>query len=158
MIVGWSESDEFLNGFKALIKERRMEKVVTLIPGLPPGDECFRSAFQAASLVMLPSRFEVSATAILDAWSAGVPVIASPVGGGELIEDSVNGKVANPHDFQSFVSGCEMLLDEKNRGSLEKMRSNGMMTARSLRWERRLEDLMNIYNEVLQINQHNNCG
>lgn len=158
VLIGWCESEAFLQEFQALIKERKLGHSVTLIPGLPPGDECFRAAFQAASLVLLPSRFEVSASAVLESWAASVPVIASPVGGGELIEDDVNGKVAHPYDFQSFVRGCEELLNENNRSSLEKMRSNGMMQARSLRWERRLEELMMIYNEVLQINQHKISG
>jgi glycosyltransferase involved in cell wall biosynthesis len=130
--------------------ERNMSNAVTFIPGLPPGDECFRAAFQAASLVLLPSRYDVSASAVAEAWAAGVPVIASPVGGGgDLIEDGVNGKLANPGNFQDFVRSCEFLLDERNRRELEKMRSDGMVRARAMRWERKLEDLMEVYNQIL---------
>ena len=52
------------------------------------------------------------------------------------------------------VGACEELLDERNRSACEKMRSNGMMKARNLRWERRLEELTDIYKSILNINQH----
>ena len=150
VLIGWCDSEEFMVKLRILIEERNLKDAITLIPGLPPGDECFRAAFQAASLLLLPSRYDVSASAVLEAWASGVPVIASPVGGGgDLIEDNCNGKLANPRNFQDFVRSCEFLLDERNRRELEKMRSDGMVRARSLRWERRLEDLMEIYKQIL---------
>lgn len=150
VLIGWCESEEYMRRFRGLAEERRMSNAVTLIPGLPPGDECFRAAFQAASLLLLPARYDVSASAVAEAWAAGVPVIASPVGGGgDLIDDDVNGKLANPHNFQEFVRGCEFLLDERNRRTLEKMRSDGMVHARSMRWERKLEELMEFYDQIL---------
>ena len=150
VVIGWCESEDFMLKLRCQADARNMSNSITVIPGLPPGDECFRAAFQAASLVLLPSRYDVSASAVAEAWAAGVPVIASPVGGGgDLIEDDVNGKLANPGNFQDFVRSCEFLLDERNRRELEKMRSDGMVRARSMRWERKLEDLMEIYNQIL---------
>ena len=129
-----------------------MSGFVTCIPGLPPGAERFRAAFQAASLVMLPSLSDVSGPAVLEAWASGVPVIASPMGsGGELIDDGISGKLVMPFEFQSWVNCCEELLNERNRAVLEKMRSSGMAKARTLRWENRLEELKKIYDGILNV-------
>ena len=131
--------------------------MVKIIPGLPPGDERFKAAYQAASLVLLPSRYEVSATAVLEAWAAGVPVVASPAGsGGEIITDKVNGRLASARYFQDWVKCCEELLDERNRSALEKMRSAARSEARKYRWQERLKELMDIYNEVITLNKCNN--
>ena len=155
VVIGWNSSDAYMQEFNKLAAEHKLENVVSVIPGLPPGDECFRAAFQASSLVILPSRFDVSGSAVLEAWAASVPVIAAPVGcGGELIEDGVNGRLVNPRDLAGMIKTCEELLDERNRSACEKMRSNGMMKARNLRWERRLEELTDIYKSILNINQH----
>jgi len=153
VVIGWCSSVDYLNKFRSLAAERNLEHCLTLIEGLPPGDERFQAAFQAASLVLLPSRYDVSGSAVLEAWAAGVPVIASPVGGGgDLIEDGVNGRLAAPQDFTAFVRCCEELLDERNRALLEKMRSSGFARCRELRWENRLAELIKIYNDILQIN------
>ena len=150
VIIGWSEDDAYKAEFLKMAAERKLSNAVTCIEGLPPGDERFPAAFQAASLVMLPALDEASATAVLEAWTAGVPVVTSPMGsGGELIEDKVNGRIANPRNFQAWVKCCEELLDERNRSALEKMRSNGMIKARSLQWPKRIEDLLKIYEESI---------
>ena len=147
----WEASAKYAAEFKKEVNERKLSEMVTFIPGLPPGDECFRAAYQAASLVMLPSLCDVSGSAVLEAWAAGVPVIAAPVGsGGDLIEDEVSGKLITPFDFHSWVRCCEDLLNERNRANLEKMRSNAMAKARNLKWENRLFDLEKIYDEIIE--------
>lgn len=150
VIIGWAAEERYLNKLKRRIKELNLENTVTLIPGLPPGDESFRAAFQTASLVLLPSRYDVSAAAVLEAWAAGVPVIVSPAGaGGELVEDYVNGRVLKLTEIQPWVAACEDILNEKNRPQMEKMRIAGLEKVRSLNWTNRLEKLREVYEDVI---------
>ncbi len=146
VVIGWAENNKVMQDFQYAIARNKLEQSVVLIPGLPPGDERFRAAFHAASLVLLPAKYDVSASAVLEAWAAGVPVIASPAGsGGDLIVDKENGRIADPQDFRQWVKCCEELLSERQRSTNEKMRSAGRSKALELLWEKRIDELVEIY-------------
>ena len=150
LVLGWAADQEYLKEFESYVAEHKLNDTVKVIPGLPPGDERFRAAYQTASLVLLPARFEVSASAVLEAWSAGVPVVASPAGsGGEIITDTVTGRLVPVRDFQEWVSCCEELLNDRNRKELEKMRSAARIEAKKYAWRERLNELLNIYKDVI---------
>ena len=151
VVAGWGAEEDYLTEFKAQVAKLKLEAFVTCIPGFPPGDEFFKAAYQTSSLVLLPARYDVGGAAVLEAWSAGVPVVVSPVGcGGELVVDGENGRVVPLSDFSQWVSSCCDLLDERNRALLEKMRSSGRNTARSLSWDKRLEKLLEIYEKCIK--------
>ena len=63
------------------IQELGLQSQVTLIPGLGPDDPQLRGAFHAANVFCLPSLHEPFGIVILEAWAAGLPVVASRVGG-----------------------------------------------------------------------------
>ena len=153
VVSGWIAEADYMEEFKAEIAALKLDDFVTCIPGFPPGDEFFKASYQAASLVLLPARYDVGGAAVLEAWSAGVPVVVSPVGcGGELVVDGENGRVAPPGEFQQWINCCCELLDERNRSQLEKMRSNGRNAARSLNWEKRLDMLLEFYQNCIKEN------
>lgn len=152
LVLGWVASQDYFRKFEHYINEHKLSSLVKVIPGLPPGDERFRAAYQAASLVLLPARYEVSASAVLEAWAAGVPVVASPAGsGGEIITDKVNGRLVPVRDFQEWVSCCEELLNERNRSALEKMRSTARAEAKKYSWSERLKELTAVYEEIITL-------
>jgi len=68
-IVGWPADESVPAAFAAAKVE----------PWLAP--EALREAFADAALVVIPSRFEVAPVTLLDAWAAGVPVLATRTGG-----------------------------------------------------------------------------
>lgn len=146
VVIGWAADNKVMLDFQQAVVRSKLEQSVVLIPGLPPGDERFRAAYHASSLVLLPAKYDVSAPAVLEAWAAGVPVIASPAGaGGDLIIDNENGRVADPQDFRQWVKCCEELLSERQRATNEKMRSAGRSKALELLWEKRIDELVEIY-------------
>ena len=156
LVLGWAANQEYLKKFEQYVTEHKLASHVKIIPGLPPGDERFRAAYQASSLVLLPARFEVSASAVLEAWASGVPVVASPAGsGGEIITDKVNGRLVPVRDFQEWVNCCEELLNERNRSALEKMRSAARTEAKKYSWNERLKELLTIYQEIITLKECN---
>jgi hypothetical protein len=69
-----------------------------------------------ADLFVLPSESEASPTAIFDAMAAGLPVVASRVGGiPELVADGVTGLLVPPADPDALAAAVLDLLDQPGR-------------------------------------------
>jgi glycosyltransferase involved in cell wall biosynthesis len=81
------------------------------------GREELRSQFEQADMLVLPTHEDNCPMVVLEAQAAGVPAIASNVGGvPDLIEDGVTGLLADPENPVTFYTAVEKLLI--NDGSL----------------------------------------
>lgn len=81
------------------------------------GREELRSQFEQADMLVLPTHEDNCPMVVLEAQAAGVPVIASNVGGvPDLIEDEVTGLLADPENPVTFYTAVKKLLI--NDGSL----------------------------------------
>ena len=70
-----------------------------------------------AGMLVLPSLEDNCPMVVLEAMAAGVPIVASNVGGvPELIEDGVNGLLCDPRDPESMRSAVHRLLDDRHLG------------------------------------------
>ena len=75
--------------------------------------EKLKSYLERATFVALPSLEDNCPMVVLEAMAAGVPVLASNVGGvPELIEDGVTGLFCNPDEPASFLRGVEKILND----------------------------------------------
>ena len=85
---------------------------VSFIGGIEPSEVPAR--LSASRALLVPSRcYEGAPRSIIEAFAAGVPVIASRIGGlGELVEDGVNGLLVPPDDPKAWRSAIERLLDD----------------------------------------------
>lgn len=76
-------------------------------------DEEKEGFLSSSSILCLPSYEEGFPISILEAWSAGVPVIASSVGAiPELLQDGDNGLLVQPRDALSLENAIEKLVSE----------------------------------------------
>ena len=83
-------------------------------------------AFREASIFCLPSYAEGFPMSVLDAWSYGLPVITTPVGGiPDVAKDGENMLLFNPGDVDALARCMERMITDKelrdriSRASLE---------------------------------------
>jgi len=103
--------------------------------------------FKTADCICVPSRNEPFGIVILEAWSAGKPVIASVNGGpSEFVWHDVNGYKINATP-DSTRWGIETMLKDPDHAQW--MGQNGRVTAETIfSWEKIAEDTLQVYNKV----------
>jgi glycosyltransferase involved in cell wall biosynthesis len=70
--------------------------------------------YSCADIFVLPSKYENSPNALLEAMSCGLPAIASAVGGiPDLVEDGKSGFLVEPGRLDAFVESMERLASNK---------------------------------------------
>ena len=86
---------------------------LTVIPGLPPSDPRLKAILHEADIFILPSLHEPFGIVILEAWSAGIPVIASNAGGlKDFIESGRTGLLFDPGHPEELVRAYETLTGD----------------------------------------------
>lgn len=116
-----------------------------LVGSLKPESSDLADAFAAADLFVLPSRHEPFGIVALEAWAAGLPVVATRVGGlGDLVRDGVDGVLVAPGDEDQLASAVCALLERP-----ENMRAFGDAGERRVReefsWHAVTERLRELY-------------
>jgi len=83
---------------------------------LPPGEDV-RPFLERAWLLVLPSISEAAPNVVLEAMAAGLPVVATRVGGtGELVEDGCTGRLVPPaDDLRLAAAVMDLIRDEDLR-------------------------------------------
>jgi len=105
--------------------------------------------FPGFDLLALPSFTEGLPNVVLEAFSAGVPVVASAVGGTpEVVIDGENGYLVPPDDPSALATRiCETLSNEDHRLAMggrgrERVRSQFTFEAQSLEYQRLFHELV----------------
>lgn len=129
-----------------------MERQVTLIGGLDAASQDLVDAYHAADLFLLPSQHEPFGIAILEAWAAGLPVIASRVGGIiSLVSDGQDGALFEAGDEREFCQAFRALVQDGER--LRALAAAGRAKARKqYGWEEVTRQLVEIYEGALREN------
>ena len=77
------------------------------------GRERLKEYFKAATFLALPTLEDNCPMVVLEAMAAGVPVLASGVGGvPELVAHERTGLLCDPLDAANFTAGITRLLDD----------------------------------------------
>ena len=129
---------------EALVAELGMKERITL-PGRVKNPYDY---FRKADLFVLPSRYEGLPNALCEAMACGMAVVAANCSPGvaEVVQDGVNGLLAQPENVDSLATAMQQLMgDEARRASLGEQASlstqpyqlNGVMTL----WEDLIREL-----------------
>ena len=75
----------------------------------------FRTCLSEAAVSVLPSLSEGTSNTLLESMAAGVPVIATGVGGNpEVIDDGVSGLLVPPRDSAALAAAMGRLLENED--------------------------------------------
>ncbi|MEI8205625.1 MAG: glycosyltransferase family 4 protein [Kiritimatiellales bacterium] len=80
-LIGAVTVEDYRTSIMDAVKQAGLEDRIIFIPGFEPGDPLLPSAYKAADVFVLPTVHEPFGIVILEAWAAGVPVIATRIGG-----------------------------------------------------------------------------
>jgi glycosyltransferase involved in cell wall biosynthesis len=108
VFLGQAGKDAYGTEFLQLVKERPWCEFAGWA-----GREELKKRFQTASFLVLPTREDNCPMVVLEAMAAGLPVLASNVGGvPDLIQPEKNGLFCDPKKPESFTTGVSQLLND----------------------------------------------
>jgi len=107
---------------EALARELKIDHQIHFLGRL--SDTELASAYERASVFIMPSTKEGFGIVYLEAWQHGVPVICADVGAPkELIDDGVDGFAVDPENIEMVADRLERILSDKERSL--RMGANG---------------------------------
>ena len=121
-----------------------------IMEGLRPDDPLLPSAYHAAEMLVLPSEHEPFGIVVLEAWAAGLPVIASRVGGVPgFATDGRNALLVEPGRIDELAARmAEMADDAALRATLSEAAFQEVSSRYD--WENVADQLCGIYRKLMR--------
>jgi len=115
VLLGPVTVESYRDEINAEIQRLELDDKVRLIEGIPPDSPLLPSAYKAAEMFVLPSWHEPFGIVVLEAWAAGLPVIASAIGGipGFAVE-GITILMAEPGNDRAFSECMTRLASDIN--------------------------------------------
>lgn len=110
LFAGELEQGAYGEEFQQLVRQRPWCEHVGFL-----NREQLRERLATASFLALPTREDNCPMVVLEAMAAGVPVLASNVGGvPELIQHEVSGLLCDPDKPETFCASAQRLLEDRS--------------------------------------------
>ena len=151
LLIGPVTAENYYREMDQYIGMNRLGDNVTLIKGLKADNPDLVKAYRAADLFILPSVHEPFGIVALEAWAAGLPVIASKVGGLQtLIKDGDNGLLFKSESMNQLMMQYNRLANDPQLR--ERLLDNSAREVREMySWERITERLIEFYVGVIEM-------
>ena len=147
LLIGPVTSPEYHRQLLDRAQELGVTERLTVIPGLPPDDPRLKAILHEAELFVLPSLHEPFGIVALEAWAAGLPVLASAVGGlKDFIEPGRNGLLFDPADAASLVREYERLTGDAELR--KRLAAAAREDVRQYGWPALTDRLLELYGEL----------
>ena len=148
LLVGPITSQTYYEQLLQKAHDLNVTNRLTIIPGLPPDDPRLKAILHEAELFVLPSLHEPFGIVALEAWAAGLPVVAARVGWlPDFIAHERNGLLFNPQDATDLTAQITRLLaDSELRNTLV---ANALTDVLNYSWSAIAQRLAELYHELL---------
>lgn len=135
---GFEEVDEI----HQQVKDLDISDAVTFVPPVPHAD--LATYYQAADLLIFPSRSESFGLVAAEAQACGTPVIAARVGGLEyVVADGESGVLVDGWDADDYAETIARLLGDDERR--EAMAAEAVRFADQFSWQATTDRLLELY-------------
>ncbi|NOZ01367.1 MAG: glycosyltransferase family 4 protein [Deltaproteobacteria bacterium] len=150
LLVGPVTNEAYMAELRDDVEKSGLRNRTTIIPGFDAGSDELVDAYHAADVFLLPSQHEPFGIVILEAWSAGLPVLATNVGGIPwFVEHGKDGLLFESGDLAGCVEAYKAISDNPDLG--RDLAMAGMRKARErFSWEAVTETLADLYDEVVR--------
>lgn len=112
-IAGGTRDSRYAAALADRVREQGLENRVTLLG--PLSSEQMRDEYRRASVLVVPSAQETSPMAIAEAMAAGIPVLATRIGGiPHLVEEGCTGFLVEVGDTDALARRLSELLDNED--------------------------------------------
>ena len=129
---------------KAELKEKMPEAHYT---GFLTGEE-LATAYASSDIFLFPSHTETFGNVTLEAMSSGLPcLVADATGSKSLVEDGVNGRLAEPENKEDFTTKLSLIVENEELRNQMKQASREM--AMQYAWKTINGQLLEYYREAL---------
>jgi glycosyltransferase involved in cell wall biosynthesis len=107
------------------------------------------TAYASSDIFVFPSTTETFGNVIVEAMASGIPPVCVREGGAYgLIEDGINGLIAEPHNPADLADKIEFLLNQP--ALREKIALNAFTFSQTQSWDEIIDKLILSYNDVIQ--------
>ncbi|NOR58830.1 MAG: glycosyltransferase, partial [Sulfurimonas sp.] len=149
VFLGAVSDESYYHLLKTFIEENALDAMVTFVHDLTPKDKLLTDAYSQAEMLVLPSRHEPFGMVILEAFSAGIPVVASLTGGiGKIITHKRNGLLFKNEDSTELYENITLLLDDKFLK--DELVEQASVDVKKYDWKHIANNLDSIYSKVLK--------
>ena len=147
-LVGPVTQQDYLDELTARAAALGVADRLEISPPLPPGSPALAAAYRDADALVLPSRHEPFGIVVLEAWAAGLPVVASDVGGlGRLCAAHPGAAlVFDPADPAALDAALARLFSEP--GLARSLAEAGRAAARNYDWSSLSARLLDFYASI----------
>lgn len=102
---------------------------------------------ETLDVFVLPSVAETFGIVLLEAMQAGVPVVATKVGGvSDVVQDGKNGLLVRSRNSKSLADAIISILSKPSLAA--KFRSNGLERSKEFDWKKIIEKIEDVYERI----------
>ena len=106
--------------------------------------ERLSQAYASADIFVFPSRLETFGLVVMEAMAAGLPVVASRVGGvDDVVSEGETGYVFDSGDVDKLVAGVRKIA--QSRGRMRQMGQQARAYAETQSWEAVMDEVIDVY-------------
>jgi len=147
VLIGVVYDRQYYEEIQKKISDKNLEDSVILLANIEFDDSTLFDAYSACDLFVLPSKYETFGIVILEAWSAGKPIICAKVGGlASFVEDNENGCFFDDNSAEDL--SVKIMNVIKNKELSKKLSQNAYKSVKNFSWQKITKKLIELYEEI----------